>query len=184
MVETAPTTPFVVAQPNLLLEIEVVALDPPAQLGQIDHALQRDVGWQCGEPVVVRFGFTVRPLDQQPFFGCWLAPPGVVMCGANPPSGEPRAQWRVAAVSPLDLLPGTGGEFQSQRLGCDRPMRRVATQPLAGPTAARAGRRRQWCFARSPDRRGGQDARYVSPPKFADPSTQFAVVAVGRVHQC
>jgi hypothetical protein len=38
---------------------------------------------------VIRFGFALRPLDQQPLLHCWLAPPGVVMCRANPPSGEP-----------------------------------------------------------------------------------------------
>ena len=62
-------------------------------------------------------------------------------------------------------------------------MRRVATHPLAGPAAARSGRRWQRCFARPPDHRGGQDAGHVGQPKFADPSTQFAVVAVGRVDQ-
>jgi hypothetical protein len=51
---------------------------------------------------------------------------------ANPPSGKPRGQWRVAAVSPLDLLPSIGGKLQSQGLGRDRLMRLVAAQPLAG----------------------------------------------------
>ena len=117
MVKAAPATTFIVTETDLLLEFEIVALNPPTQFRLIDHALKRDVGRQRGEPVVIRFGFALRPLDQQPLLRCWLAPPGVVMCRANPPSGEPRVQWRVAAVAPRDLLPGIGGKLQSQGLG-------------------------------------------------------------------
>ena len=141
----------------------------------------RPAAWRASsDPVRLR----PQATDQQPLLRCWLAPPGVVMCRANPPSGEPRGQWRVAAVAPLDLSPGIGGEFQSQGLGGDRLMRLVAAQPHAGPAAARSGRRRQRCLAGPPDHRGRQDAGHVGQPKFADPSTQFTVVAIGRVHQC
>ena len=54
MVKTTPSTAFIVTQPNRLLQFEIVTLDPPAQFGLIDHAIERDVGGQCGEPVVVR----------------------------------------------------------------------------------------------------------------------------------
>ena len=113
MVKASPAAAFIVAEADLLFELEIVALNPPAQFRLIDQALKRDVGRQRGEPVVIRFGFALRPLDQQPLFCRRLAPPGVVMCRANPPSGEPRTQRRVAAVPPLDLLPGIGGKFQS-----------------------------------------------------------------------
>jgi hypothetical protein len=48
VVKAPPTSAFVVAQPNLLLEFEIIALDPPAQLGQVDQALEPDVGRQGG----------------------------------------------------------------------------------------------------------------------------------------
>ena len=64
MMEAAPSSALVMIKPDLLLQFEVVALDPPAELGQIDQALERDVDWQRGKPVVIRFGFTLRPFDQ------------------------------------------------------------------------------------------------------------------------
>ena len=85
MVEATPAATFVVAETDLLLEFEIVTFDPPAQLGLIDHAFERDVGRQRAEPVVVRFGFALRPLDQQPLFGRGFAPSGVVMCRTHPP---------------------------------------------------------------------------------------------------
>ncbi len=136
MMEATPTTAFVVTEADFLFEFEIVALDAPAHLGLIDHALERDVGRQRAEPVVIRFGLALRPLDQQPLLWRRFIPPGVVMCRTHPPSGEPRAQRRVAAVPPFDLLPGSGVELQSQRLGRHGTMRRVTAQPLAGPAAA------------------------------------------------
>ena len=37
MVEAAPAAPFEVAQPDLLFELLIVALDAPAQFGEIDQ---------------------------------------------------------------------------------------------------------------------------------------------------
>ena len=90
MVKATPTAAFIVTETKFLLEFEIISLDPPAQFGLIDHTFERDVGGQCGKPVVIRFGFTLRPLDQQPFFSRRLAPPGVVMGRADQPSGKPR----------------------------------------------------------------------------------------------
>ena len=79
MVKATPTAAFIVTETKFLLEFEIISLDPPAKFGLIDHTFERDVGGQCGKPVVIRFGFTLRPLDQQPFFSRRLAPPGVVI---------------------------------------------------------------------------------------------------------
>jgi hypothetical protein len=43
VVEAAPTSPFEVAEPHLLLEILVVALDAPAHHGDVDQAVEGDV---------------------------------------------------------------------------------------------------------------------------------------------
>jgi hypothetical protein len=90
MVKATPTAAFIMTETKFLLEFEIISLDPPAKFGLIDHTCERDVGGQCGKPVVIRFGFTLRPLDQQPFFSRRLAPPGIVMGRADPPSGKPR----------------------------------------------------------------------------------------------
>jgi hypothetical protein len=102
MMEATPSAAFIVTEADLLLEFEIVALNSPAHLGSIDHALERNVGRQRAEPVVIRLGFALRPFDQQPLLGRGLAPPGVTMRRADPPSGELRSQWGVAAVPPRD----------------------------------------------------------------------------------
>jgi hypothetical protein len=47
MVKPAPTTPFEVAQSELLLQILVVALDAPTHLRGIHEALQGRLVWKC-----------------------------------------------------------------------------------------------------------------------------------------
>ena len=46
MMEAAPATPFVVAKPNLLLEILITLFDTPAQLGEVDELTEADIRWQ------------------------------------------------------------------------------------------------------------------------------------------
>jgi hypothetical protein len=43
MVEAAPSSPFEVAEPNLLFEFLVVTFDAPAQFGGVDELMERDV---------------------------------------------------------------------------------------------------------------------------------------------
>ena len=90
MVEAAPAAAFVVPEPNLLLELLVVALDAPAQLGEIDQALEGDLLGQAGKPVLGRLGFAFRPFDQQPFLRPRRGELVVVMCRADPQPGEAR----------------------------------------------------------------------------------------------
>jgi hypothetical protein len=116
VVKAAPSAALVMAEPNFLLEFEIVAFDPPSHLRQINQALERDVGGQCGKPVVVRLGFAVRPFDQQPLFIRGFVPPGVVMGRTHPQSSKSRRQRRVAAVPPGNLLPGIRGKFSASVL--------------------------------------------------------------------
>src|SRR6476661_4170060 len=51
MVEAAPTSPFEVAEPHLLLEALIAALDAPAHHGDVDAAGAGDVPGQRREPV-------------------------------------------------------------------------------------------------------------------------------------
>ncbi len=43
MVEASPAAALVMSKAEFLLEFLVIALDPPAQLGQIDQPLEGDV---------------------------------------------------------------------------------------------------------------------------------------------
>jgi len=62
MMKAAPTATCIVIEPNLLLQFEIAVLDSPADLGEIDQALEGDVGRQCRAPVVIRLGRAVGPL--------------------------------------------------------------------------------------------------------------------------
>ena len=68
MMEAAPPAPFVVPKPDFLLQLQIVPLDTPAQLGEVDEFAEADIGWQRREPIFGRRGFTRGPLDQQPLF--------------------------------------------------------------------------------------------------------------------
>jgi len=54
MVEAAPASPFEVAEPNLLFEFVIVALNAPAQLGGVNELPEADVGWKRREPIFGR----------------------------------------------------------------------------------------------------------------------------------
>ena len=43
MMEAAPAAPFEVPEPDLLLELQIVALDAPAQLGKVDELAEADI---------------------------------------------------------------------------------------------------------------------------------------------
>jgi hypothetical protein len=163
MVEAAPAAAFIAAEPNLFLQFQIIALDPPAEFGRIDHALQQDVGWQCEEPIVVRFGCFLRPLDQQPFF----------RGRSHPQAGKSRGQCSVAAVPSFDLLPGVSGEPRSQCLDRDRLMRRVTMPPCRALAASGPECWRQWRLAWPPDRRGGQDAGHAVCHRSHRPGHQY-----------
>ena len=72
MMKTSPPAAFVVAEAQFLLEIPVVALDAPAQLGGVDERFDWHIRRQGREPVFGRLGLALGPLDQQPFLGMRL----------------------------------------------------------------------------------------------------------------
>ena len=88
VVEPAPATPLEVPQAQLLLEVLVIALDPPAQLGQLDQPHQGRVGRQAGQSVFGRFPFIRGPLHQQPQLGPGHGAIIVPMSGTDPQRGE------------------------------------------------------------------------------------------------
>src|ERR1700758_1405467 len=73
MVEAAPPAPFIIAEAEFLLELLIIALDPPSQLCQIAQTIEGGLFGQGGKPILGRLGFVFRPLDQKPFFSTQLA---------------------------------------------------------------------------------------------------------------
>ena len=105
VVEAAPPAPFIITKAEFLLQLLVVALDPPSQLGEIDQTFESDILGQGGKPILGRLGFVFRPLDQQPLFGARLAQLGIAMCRPHPLPGKARGQPVRGALAPGDCLP-------------------------------------------------------------------------------
>src|SRR5713226_3570952 len=81
MVEAPPAPPFEVIQAQLVLQLLVVPLDPPAQHRESDQIGVRRRRRQRGQPILDRRGLGARPFDEQPLFGTWRRTPVVAMRG-------------------------------------------------------------------------------------------------------
>src|SRR5258708_9959439 len=126
MVKASPASSLVMAESEFLLEFLVVALDPPAQLGEIDEFVEWNVLRQRGEPVFGRLFLVFRPFDQQPLFGSAFLEPFVAMGGAHAQPCIARCDPISRALAPRDHLPGCFGQFESHVLDLDRPVLRLA----------------------------------------------------------
>src|SRR5947208_16665513 len=133
VMEAAPSAAFEVPEPDLLLELLIIALDAPAQLSQIDEGGKIDVFRQGRQPVFDRLLLAFRPLDQQPLRRMRRGELLVAMRRANPQARKPRGQRRRGTLAPGDRSPCPLRQAQRQRLDGERPMLTVATQPLRRP---------------------------------------------------
>src|SRR3978361_275512 len=152
MVKAAPAAAFVVAKPEFLLEVLIIALDPPAPLGLPDEFCEGGVGRQGGEPVFGRFGLALRPLDQAPFLGPWLATLGVAMGGTDPHGSEAGCQAGIAPFAPGNAPKGLCRQSDGKILGRDRLVGVVVAQPCGAAAAPAPG-------LRGPGRRAGRPQR-------------------------
>ena len=66
--EATPSAAFEMPEPDLLLEFLIVALDAPAQLGDVDQPMEGDIFWKGRQPVFGGLILALGPLDQQPLF--------------------------------------------------------------------------------------------------------------------
>src|SRR5882672_12802592 len=103
MVEAAPSAPFIVPEPDLLLELLIVALDTPAQFGGVDESAEGDVFGKGREPVFCRRVLALRPFDQQPLFHRGRGE--VAMPDANANARKPRGEPVGGAFAPPDPPP-------------------------------------------------------------------------------
>src|ERR1700722_2637809 len=119
VMEAAPSAAFVVPEADLLLDLQVVALDAPAQLGDIDEATETGARRKRRQPVPGRLGFAVRPFDQQPLL-CQGFRQHITMRSAYAHARKPRRQPVGRAFSPPDRAPGMVGQTKRQRLRRDQ----------------------------------------------------------------
>src|SRR5882724_12166413 len=114
MMKPSPASTLEMTEPDLLLEVLVVALDSPAELGDLDHLLERCRGRQGVQRVLGRFGLARRPFDQQPLLRVRFASPIVAMGGANADSGKARSEPSGLAFPPGEGLEGPRRQPQVQ----------------------------------------------------------------------
>ena len=126
--EAAPAPTLVVPEPQFLLELLVVALDAPAQLGQVDEALEDNVLRQGGEPVLRRFLLLGRPLDQQPFLRAGLTKMVVAVRRPDPQTDKAGGQMIDATLAPREHGPCVSRQGERDLLGRLRRVVGVAAQ--------------------------------------------------------
>jgi hypothetical protein len=113
---------------QFLLQLLIIALDPPSQLCEINQTFEGDILWQSGKPILGRLGFSLRPLDQQPLFGARLGQQGVAMGRPHPLPCKARREPIRGALAPRDILPRLRRQAESERLDRDRLMLLVASK--------------------------------------------------------
>src|SRR3954462_13523431 len=105
MVEAAPAAALVVPKPEFLLELLVIALDAPPELGEFDHTLEADVLWQGREPVFIGFLLAFRPLNEEPLLRAQLIAPVIAMSALHALRCEAGSAPIGDALAPGDLGP-------------------------------------------------------------------------------
>src|ERR687891_2952068 len=98
MMEAAPAAALEMVEPELVLELLIVALDAPAQLGEADEVGDGRRRRQRREPILRGLRVTPRPLDQQPLFRPGLRPLLIAMGG---PHAQPREAGAHRAARPF-----------------------------------------------------------------------------------
>src|SRR5215218_1070098 len=98
VMEAAPIAAFVVAEPEFLLELQVIAFDTPAHLDRIDESFEAHLCGQRAQKVFGGVRLALGPLDNEPFLSAQHF--GVRRTHAC--SRETRREARVRAVAPSD----------------------------------------------------------------------------------
>src|SRR3954451_19062640 len=135
MMEAAPAASLVVPKAEFLFQLLVIALDPPAQFGQIDQAIEGHVRREGGQPIFGGLGVALGPSDQQPFLVPRLGPPRVMMGGPHPNPGKARRQRSGGSLAPGNRLPACRGQVERERLDADRTVLAVAARELRATAA-------------------------------------------------
>src|ERR1700753_757232 len=183
MMKPAPVAALVVAEAELLLELLVIPLDPPARLGHPHEALERGAPGQVGEPVLGWLSLAVRPLDQQPLLWPGLGALGVMVRRADPHRCKARGQRALGSRAPSEAAPSAGGQTTGQCLERHRPMLGIAAQ--SGGWASATGPRgwRQRPVAGWPDAGAQPHAKHIAQTQLGDADAERGLIAIGRITQ-
>src|SRR6516162_6036548 len=162
MMEAPPGAALVMAEADFLLEFLIVALDAPAQLGEVDQGGKRHVTTDGREPEFRGCSFVLGPFDQQRLFSETRFALHRRHMDAHP--GKARPQSRVAAFPPHDGAPGLLGQTARQGRDADAPWLRFVLAHLAHFD-------------------GRYDGRHIAQPQFRDRLPQRTIRSVTRIHQ-
>src|SRR6201984_1026363 len=162
MMEAPPSAALIVAEADFLFEFLIVALDAPAQLGEVDESAERHALVDGCEAEFCGRSFILRPFDKQRLFGETRFAPH--WGGVHAHAGKARPQFRVAAFPPRDGAPGVLWKAARQRFDTDAPRLPII---LAHRTHF--------------DRR--YDGRHIFQSKSRDRLAQGAVRPITRIHQ-
>src|SRR5438132_739761 len=105
MMESAPASAFVVAQPKFLFQFLIVALDNPPLFSDSNQIPELCFCWQRRKPVFRRLVFSFRPFDKQPLFRMRFGLPVVAVCGTKPDDREAGTQFAICPLSPCHGFP-------------------------------------------------------------------------------
>src|SRR6266481_7285277 len=151
MMKAAPAAPLIMIEPDLVLELLVVAFNAPANHRQPHEALERGGGRHGREPILARLRLVLRPLDQEPFFRARVRELPIAMRRTDAHGGKPRDHRSPGALAPAHELPRARIERPRQLTHGEGPMTCVAVQPRLRTAAGRAPRRQNWTPSGRPD---------------------------------
>src|SRR5208283_4758351 len=168
MMKPAPTSSLEMPQTQFLLQFFVVAFDDPTQLGQEDQVPEFRFRRQGGQPILRGFGFSLRPLDEQPLFRARFGTLLIPMRRTDPDSGEPRTEPTLGAGPPGDALPRPLRQPLRQRQDRNWPMVCIPPQPFGRLASTTPGLFRQRSFPHLPDRGRRAHAENVEQAQGGD----------------
>src|SRR5262249_47598714 len=183
MVEAAPSPSFKMSQPDLLLEVLIVAFDPPSQLGNLDELTERDVFRKRRQPIFDRLLLAFGPFNQQPLLRPTVGEPVIPMRDTNAHTGKSRGQLLPRGFPPCDRAPGTLWQGQCKLLDRGRFVLVIAAQQLRWPPMTRPLLWRTRPCARCPYGRVGLAASDIAQAQCRDARAQISVDPVAGVHQ-
>ena len=169
--------------PTSCLQLLIVALDAPAQFGEVNQISKGNVLRKGRKPVFGRLVFSFWPLDQQPFLRSQLGAPFVAMRGANPQACKARAQRFGCAIAPCNRAPSPLRQAERERLDRDWSVLGVAPHQFRRASATRPRLRRQRPHALRPYRGRRQNPGCVGQAQRRDVGAQRAVIAIAGVQQ-
>ena len=162
-----PATALEVIQPELVLQLLVVALDPPSQLGEAHELLDRGGFVERRQPVLRRLGFAHGPLDAQPLDGAGSRTVVVAMSRPHPQPCEPRPHRSAGAFPPGHRSPGPRRHGLRERSSARRSMGGATANAMRWTSTTRPPLRLQRLVTGWPHARLARDPHDVRDLGFA-----------------